>query len=43
LLAVDAMNDAATYMIASRLIKAGQSPAAAVVGNPDLDLKTLLS
>jgi 3-phenylpropionate/trans-cinnamate dioxygenase ferredoxin reductase subunit len=42
LLAVDAMNDAATYMIASRLMKACQSPAPAVVGDPDLDLKTLL-
>ena len=43
LLAVDAMNDAATYMIASRLIKAGQSPTPAMVEDPELDLKTLLS
>jgi len=43
LLAVDAMNDGATYMIASRLLKAGASPTPEQVADPSLDLKTLLA
>jgi 3-phenylpropionate/trans-cinnamate dioxygenase ferredoxin reductase subunit len=43
LLAVDAMNDGATYMIASRLLKAGASPTPEQVADPGLDLKTLLA
>lgn len=43
LLAVDAMNDARGYMVAKRLIDAGRSPAPALVGDPDTDLKSLLS
>lgn len=43
LLAVDAMNDGATYMIASRLLKAERSPPPERIGDPDLDLKTLLA
>ena len=42
LLAVDAMNDPRAYMIGKRLIEAGQSPAPAVVGDPDTPLKSLL-
>ncbi|MDE0808480.1 MAG: FAD-dependent oxidoreductase [Alphaproteobacteria bacterium] len=43
LLAVDAMNDGATYMIASRLLKAGRSPSVEQITDPTLDLKALLS
>lgn len=43
LLAVDAMNDGATYMIASRLLKAGQSPSPDRIADADLNLKTLLA
>jgi 3-phenylpropionate/trans-cinnamate dioxygenase ferredoxin reductase component len=43
LLAVDAMNDGASYMIASRLLKAGRSPGVDQIADPDLDLKTLLA
>ena len=43
LLAVDAMNDGATYMIASRLLKAGASPTPEQVADPSRDLKTLLA
>lgn len=43
LLAVDAMNDGATYMIASRLLKTGRSPSPDRVADPGLDLKSLLA
>jgi 3-phenylpropionate/trans-cinnamate dioxygenase ferredoxin reductase component len=43
LLAVDAMNDGATYMIASRLLKAGRNPSAEQIVDSTLDLKALLS
>jgi len=43
LLAVDAMNDGATYMIASRLLKVGASPTPEQVADPSRDLKTLLA
>ncbi|WP_298259094.1 FAD-dependent oxidoreductase [uncultured Litoreibacter sp.] len=42
LLAVDAMNDPRNFMIAKRLIAAGKSPSAALVTNPDTDMKALL-
>lgn len=42
LLAVDAMNDPRAYMIGKRLIDAGKSPDAAVIADPDSDLKALL-
>ncbi|RVT82161.1 pyridine nucleotide-disulfide oxidoreductase [Rhodobacteraceae bacterium CCMM004] len=42
LLAVDAMNEARTYMVAKRLIEGGKSPAAEVVADPATDLKALL-
>lgn len=43
LLAVDAMNDGATYMIASRLLKVGRSPPPDRIVDPGLDLKSLLA
>jgi len=43
LLAVDAMNDARTYMIGKRLIEAGKSPAPNVIADPSTDLKALLN
>ncbi|WP_084861820.1 NAD(P)/FAD-dependent oxidoreductase [Salibaculum halophilum] len=42
LIAVDAMNDARTYMVAKRLIEAGKSPAPEVVTDPETDMKALL-
>lgn len=42
LIAVDAMNDARSYMIAKRLIAAGISPDPESVGNPATDLGLLL-
>lgn len=42
LLAVDAMNDARTYMVAKRLIEMGKSPAPEVVLNPETNMKALL-
>jgi 3-phenylpropionate/trans-cinnamate dioxygenase ferredoxin reductase subunit len=42
LIAVDAMNDPRSYMIAKRLIEAGKSPAPDLVGSSDTDLKALL-
>ncbi|THH37013.1 NAD(P)/FAD-dependent oxidoreductase [Aliishimia ponticola] len=42
LLAVDAMNDPRGYMVGKRLIEAGKSPAAELVGDPATDLKALL-
>ena len=42
LLAVDAMNDARSYMVAKRLLQMGKSPDAAAVADPDTDLKSLL-
>ncbi len=42
LLAVDAVNDPRAYMVGKRLIEAGRSPAADVVGDPATDLKALL-
>ena len=42
LLALDAMNDARTYMVGKRLIEAGKSPAPEVVADPATDLKALL-
>lgn len=42
LLAVDAMNDPRNFMIAKRLIAAGKNPSAALVTNPDTDMKALL-
>ncbi len=41
LLAVDAMNDSAAYMTASRLLKAGRSPDPGQIENPAFDLKSL--
>jgi 3-phenylpropionate/trans-cinnamate dioxygenase ferredoxin reductase component len=43
LLAVDAMNDGAIYMIASRLLKAGRGATKDQIRDPNLNLKTLLS
>jgi 3-phenylpropionate/trans-cinnamate dioxygenase ferredoxin reductase component len=42
LLAVDAMNDPRAYMVGKRLLEAGKSPAADVVSDVGVDLKTLL-
>ncbi|WP_412504197.1 NAD(P)/FAD-dependent oxidoreductase [Roseovarius sp. SYSU LYC5161] len=42
LIAVDAMNDARTYMVAKRLIEAGKSPAPEVVTDLATDMKALL-
>ncbi|WP_411036533.1 NAD(P)/FAD-dependent oxidoreductase [Shinella sp. BYT-45] len=42
LIACDAMNAPRDYMIAKRLIEAGQSPDPAILCRPDADLKTLL-
>ncbi len=42
LLAVDAMNDARTYMVARRLLDQGISPAIELLLGTDLDLKSLL-
>ncbi|WP_204112961.1 NAD(P)/FAD-dependent oxidoreductase [Shimia biformata] len=42
LLAVDAMNAPRDFMMGRRLIEAGKSPDAAVIANPDANLKDLL-
>lgn len=42
LLAVDAMNDPASYMTGRKLIEAGRHPAASAVADPDLPLNALL-
>lgn len=42
LLAVDAMNDARSYMIGKRLIEAGKSPAPELIADPASDLKATL-
>jgi 3-phenylpropionate/trans-cinnamate dioxygenase ferredoxin reductase subunit len=42
LIAVDAMNDGASYLIASRLLKMGQSPRPEQVKDTNFDLKSLL-
>ncbi|MEZ5777549.1 MAG: FAD-dependent oxidoreductase [Paracoccaceae bacterium] len=42
LLALDAMNDARSYMIGKRLIEAGRSPEPSVIADPSADLKALL-
>jgi len=43
LLAVDAMNDPRAYMVGKRLIEAGKSPTAAMVGDQSIDLKTIMA
>lgn len=43
LLAVDAMNDPRAYMVGKRLIDAGRSADPAVVADPGVELKSLLS
>lgn len=43
LLAVDAMNDPRAYMVGKRLIEAGKSPSKAMVADPSLALKSLLT
>jgi len=42
LLAVDAMNDPRAYMVGKRLIEAGRSPAAEMVADLGVDLKTIM-
>lgn len=42
LLAVDAANEPRAFMVGKRLIEAGKSPAKKLVGDPSVDLKTLL-
>jgi 3-phenylpropionate/trans-cinnamate dioxygenase ferredoxin reductase subunit len=42
LLAVDAMNDPRAFMVAKRLLAMGKSPAAALVADPETELKALL-
>jgi 3-phenylpropionate/trans-cinnamate dioxygenase ferredoxin reductase subunit len=42
MIAVDAMNDARSYMIGKRLIEAGKSPPPSVIVDPDTDMKALL-
>ncbi len=43
LIAVDAMDDPRAYMVGKRLIESGKSPSADAVGDPQTDLKALLS
>ncbi len=43
LLAVDAMNDPRAYMVGKRLIEAGRSPAPEMVGDANIDLKTIMA
>jgi 3-phenylpropionate/trans-cinnamate dioxygenase ferredoxin reductase subunit len=43
LIAVDAMNDPKSYMVAKRLVDAGRSPDPALVSNPATDLRLLVS
>ncbi len=43
LVAVDAINDSRAYMVARRLLEAGQSPLPEQVADPHTDLKSLLS
>jgi 3-phenylpropionate/trans-cinnamate dioxygenase ferredoxin reductase subunit len=43
LLAVDAANDPRSYMVGKRLIESGRSPAADVISDVAIDLKTLLA
>ncbi len=43
LIAVDAMNDPRAYMVGKRLIEAGRSPAPEMVGDPSIDLKTIMA
>jgi 3-phenylpropionate/trans-cinnamate dioxygenase ferredoxin reductase subunit len=42
LIAVDAMNDAKSYMIGKRLIEMGRSPSGALIMDPETNLKALL-
>ena len=42
LLALDAMNDARSYMVGKRLIEMGKSPAAEVISDPATNMKALL-
>lgn len=42
LLAVDALNDARTYMVAKRLIESGKSPDKAIIEDLTINLKSLL-
>lgn len=42
LIALDAMNDGRAYMVGKRLIETGKSPDAALVADPETDLKSLL-
>ncbi|MEM8753865.1 MAG: FAD-dependent oxidoreductase [Pseudomonadota bacterium] len=42
LLAVDAMNDPRAYMVGKRLIEQGKSPTVEAVGDPSVDLKSLM-
>lgn len=43
LVAIDAMNDPRAYMIAKRLIEAGKTADAALVADPQTDLKSLMA
>jgi len=43
LLAVDAMNDPRAYMVGKRLIEAGKSPAAEMVADVSIELKTIMA
>lgn len=42
LIAVDAINDPRAYMVGKRLVDADKSPEPSTVGNPNIDLKSLL-
>lgn len=42
LISVDAMNDPRAYMVAKRLLEMGRSPTPEQVGDPELELKTLI-
>jgi 3-phenylpropionate/trans-cinnamate dioxygenase ferredoxin reductase subunit len=43
LLAVEAVNDAAAYVVAGKLLQADRSPSPEIIENPDLPLKNLLA
>ena len=43
LIAIDAINDGRSYMVAKRLIELGKSPDPSILSNPNLDLKQLLT
>ncbi len=43
MIAVDAINDAKAYVAGKKLLDSGRSVDAAMISDPDLDLKSLLA